>query len=108
MTSDTPTLSMDGSVRFLQTIQKLSRLPFDYENDYNGQERALEVIPLEDFYRAAEAKQSRSPQWAVEDYVVQELVKWFKNDFFKWTNAPKCTRCDVSLGIWAITVYGSL
>lgn len=82
---------------FLQTIQRLSRIPFGYENDYEAQERALEVIPLEKFYEIATVRHTENPEWAVEDYVVQELVHWFKHDFFKWVNAPKCESCNVCL-----------
>lgn len=26
-------------------------------------------------------------------HLAKELLKWFKNSFFSWTNQPKCSKC---------------
>jgi len=31
-----------------------------------------------------------------EDFIVLELLHYFKHDFFKWVNKPECTKCNQS------------
>lgn len=45
------------------------------------------------------AGQSRTGRWqdAADDVAfVLGLLKWFKRDFFSWTNKPKCDRCGIA------------
>lgn len=77
---------------FAQTVYNVSRTPLVYE-DADLLNKALECIPLEEMYGRAEQKEAADPSWGFQDYVIMELLEWFKKDFFKWVTAPKCTFC---------------
>lgn len=67
-----------------------------------AQEAALDSIDLEKIYKgvddrtqAQESKKAKGEkldvEWGYTDFIVMELLKWFKHDFFKWTNEPEDT-----------------
>jgi len=73
-----------------------------------AQERALDSIDLEKIYKGVdertEAQEDKKKElakdkdnsdlkveWGYTDFIVMELLKWFKHDFFKWTNEPETT-----------------
>lgn len=80
---------------FAQTIHSVSKTPLIYE-DADLLTKALECVPLEELYGRAEAKEAKDAagEWGFQDYVIIELLDWFKKDFFKWVTAPKCESCD--------------
>ncbi|GFW07441.1 peptide-N(4)-(N-acetyl-beta-glucosaminyl) asparagine amidase [Trichonephila clavipes] len=55
-------------------------------------------IPFEDFKMQATLKLSLMPDDSdigLDDLVILKLLDWFKNDFFKWMDVPKCNICGV-------------
>eukprot|EP01047_Picozoa_sp_COSAG01_P036229 COSAG01_NODE_2822_length_7009_cov_3.862663_6_plen_228_part_00 len=48
---------------------------------------AISVVPLGELERAAGTGRRRGAAF------VKELLRWFKTDFFKWTNNPACAAC---------------
>ena len=69
--------------------------------------KALSVIPVErlraeaklkyDSYKshvaAAAAADVEDSPLDVDDFLLVELLAWFKNEFFTWTNQPECQSC---------------
>ncbi|XP_014662846.1 PREDICTED: peptide-N(4)-(N-acetyl-beta-glucosaminyl)asparagine amidase-like isoform X2 [Priapulus caudatus] len=60
------------------------------------QEKARAVIPIERLTKQAEATVSAKLQKStmdVRDFLLLELLEWFKEDFFSWMDSPDCSRC---------------
>lgn len=58
-------------------------------------ELAIQCIPLDALHDKANSIQSSdTPLPGFEDALAEALVKWFKNDFFKWSDPIKCPVCD--------------
>lgn len=67
------------------------------------QEKALACIPVSDLTRRAQltmlnyssrntpAKEKRDPGF--RDFLLMELLHWFKESFFSWVDTLKCSRC---------------
>lgn len=59
------------------------------------QERALKDIPLSELRLKAEERRKNGDKYKTTDLsLAKELLHWFKNDYFKWMDAPKCWSCD--------------
>lgn len=59
----------------------------------------MEVLPLERLYSVAEKRaedEGERDNWGLQDYVIMELLKWFKQDYFTWVNSPPCENCAES------------
>lgn len=67
-----------------------------------AQEAALDSIDLERIYQGVDDRTNEQEQkkksgdkleveWGYTDFIVLELLKWYKHDFFKWTNEPEAT-----------------
>lgn len=66
--------------------------------DPTRQALALSVIPIDELRKRA--KSDTSP-FSMEDKVMIQLLKWFKTEFFRWTNALRCEPCNsTSFFIW--------
>ncbi|CDK29574.1 unnamed protein product [Kuraishia capsulata CBS 1993] len=74
----------------------------DSMNAYNNpewQEQAIEIIIASDVYsgverREREQKEGKGDQnLGYTDFLVLELLHWFRHKFFKWVNKPDCDRC---------------
>ncbi|XP_024086209.1 peptide-N(4)-(N-acetyl-beta-glucosaminyl)asparagine amidase isoform X2 [Cimex lectularius] len=71
------------------------------------QQKALDMIPKGDISRKASRKMRQLQNAMIKGKVqldesveyeklfLEELAKWFKNDFFKWFNEPKCETCSL-------------
>ena len=55
---------------------------------------ALEAIDLEKIYSVADAMAEEDASLGHQDHLIKSLLKWFKEDFFTWVDAPKCNQCD--------------
>ena len=54
--------------------------------------KALRCVPVMDLHKAA-ASASSSTTSPYEERLFIELLKWFKQTFFKWVNKPECSAC---------------
>ncbi|XP_025901319.1 peptide-N(4)-(N-acetyl-beta-glucosaminyl)asparagine amidase isoform X2 [Nothoprocta perdicaria] len=69
-----------------------------YENP-SLQQKALASIPLQELKRKAQKKLAQATildkgaHVNEEDFLLLELLSWFKNDFFHWVNHLPCSRC---------------
>ena len=65
--------------------------------DINLLEKARNIIPIKSITdKAMQNQTSISEQGEsvdLQDMILLELLSWFKNQFFKWVDAPKCERC---------------
>lgn len=76
-------------------------------------QKALSVIPVERLRDQARAnyetynntgenlESSSNPQqqqlaFDFDDFLLLELLAWFKNEFFTWTDQPKCVNCQTN------------
>ncbi|CAG7733212.1 unnamed protein product [Allacma fusca] len=67
--------------------------------------KALSAVPLDDLQAIAEAKFDSSVSseelpnstrsGVLRDLLLLELLNWFKTEFFTWTDAPKCPKCEI-------------
>lgn len=59
------------------------------------QEKALKDIPLSELRAKGEERKKNDKKYKTKDLsFAKELLHWFKNDYFKWVDAPKCWSCD--------------
>ncbi|SCU91924.1 LAMI_0E07932g1_1 [Lachancea mirantina] len=66
-----------------------------YEND-EWQSRVFEVIDVDLIYDNVDAL--GGDEMSYTDNLVKELLRYFKQDFFKWCNKPDCETCQSSEG----------
>lgn len=50
-------------------------------------------------YKFTNAKKTTSStqfeaELMAKDLLLAELLRWFKYEFFKWVNSPRCSRCS--------------
>ncbi|KAI8924221.1 hypothetical protein BC831DRAFT_466647 [Entophlyctis helioformis] len=79
--------------RLLKTIATHAEAVLQYES-IDLQDLAREVIPLDALHEEAHQRQKLDPTSRFHDQLVRSLMKWFKNDFFKWVNQPPCDHCQ--------------
>ncbi|KAK6463564.1 peptide-N(4)-(N-acetyl-beta-glucosaminyl)asparagine amidase [Scheffersomyces coipomensis] len=86
----------------LASITQLQDAMSKYREN-QGIEVVFEVLDLETIYANVDLKQKEAseskddddkPQLQYDDYLVQELLRYFKHDFFKWVNKPPCESCS--------------
>jgi peptide-N4-(N-acetyl-beta-glucosaminyl)asparagine amidase len=49
-------------------------------------------------------KKDNSLPFNKNDFIIIELLSWFKNDFFQWMDKPECTQCQNNKAMQSI--YG--
>ena len=88
-----------GALQLMQQLQSYSRAVCEYE-DPQWQREALQRIPVATLQERAQKAVAESAGGAVRlslrDELLKALLHWFKHEFFRWTNAPTCSRCQVS------------
>ncbi|KAK9469475.1 hypothetical protein V1512DRAFT_256357 [Lipomyces arxii] len=78
---------------FVQELDRLAKMPLVYE-DQELLDLALDTMPLDRLYAEAERESTKDETWGMQDHLIRALLKWFRNDFFTWVNAPKCSSCS--------------
>lgn len=64
---------------------------YKHESDLD---KVLDTIDLAKIYVGVETRESEHKgPLKYEDFVVLELLQYFKHDFFKWVNKPECPNC---------------
>lgn len=90
--------SLESSMNFLVTLQSNFQNAMVYENQ-ELQRKARGCIPHEQLSSNAEKKMKEAKQAdpgckvGKEDFLVLELLRWFKQDFFSWVDSLPCSRC---------------
>lgn len=72
----------------LSSINALAQVPFRYQNP-DALDAALDAIDLAKIYSRVDLRSEVIVGY--EDLVVQELLRYFKEDFFTWVNSPSCS-----------------
>ncbi|XP_036949635.1 peptide-N(4)-(N-acetyl-beta-glucosaminyl)asparagine amidase [Acanthopagrus latus] len=99
---DTPSpsqpLSLESSMSFVVTLQSNFQHVMLYENP-ELQQKARNIILHEQLFSTAQHKLTEAKKadpdckLAIEDFLVLELLRWFKQDFFSWVDCLPCGRC---------------
>ncbi|XP_062265410.1 peptide-N(4)-(N-acetyl-beta-glucosaminyl)asparagine amidase [Platichthys flesus] len=90
--------SLENSMSFFVTLQSNFQHVMMYENP-ELQQKALTHIPHQQLSSAAQHKLKEAKaadpdcKLGIEDFLVLELLRWFKQDFFSWVNSLPCSRC---------------
>ncbi|XP_035038415.2 peptide-N(4)-(N-acetyl-beta-glucosaminyl)asparagine amidase [Hippoglossus stenolepis] len=90
--------SLENSMSFFVTLQSNFQHVMMYENP-ELQQKALSHIPHQQLSSAAQHKLKEAKdadpdcKLGIEDFLVLELLRWFKQDFFSWVNSLPCSRC---------------
>uniref|UniRef100_A0A2I3HN94 Peptide-N(4)-(N-acetyl-beta-glucosaminyl)asparagine amidase n=1 Tax=Nomascus leucogenys TaxID=61853 RepID=A0A2I3HN94_NOMLE len=97
--SDPPsasTVTADSAI--LEVLQSNIQHVLVYENPAL-QEKALACIPVQELNRKSQEKLSRARRLdkgtniSDEDFLLLELLHWFKEEFFHWVNNILCSKC---------------
>uniref|UniRef100_A0A672IM87 Peptide-N(4)-(N-acetyl-beta-glucosaminyl)asparagine amidase n=1 Tax=Salarias fasciatus TaxID=181472 RepID=A0A672IM87_SALFA len=96
-TSGTPT-PQPSSMSFFVTLQSNFQHVMLYENA-ELQQKARSAMPHQEMSSAAQSKLEEARRAdpgcrvGLEDFLVVELLRWFKQDFFSWVDSLPCGRC---------------
>eukprot|EP01116_Phalansterium_solitarium_P017534 TRINITY_DN4347_c0_g1_i2.p1 TRINITY_DN4347_c0_g1~~TRINITY_DN4347_c0_g1_i2.p1 ORF type:complete len:454 (+),score=131.93 TRINITY_DN4347_c0_g1_i2:185-1546(+) len=80
-----------GRKELVASIENQSRHVLMYE-DSALQQKARGVIPIE--VLRERARTNPEPRPSERDELMVQLLRWFKQEFFRWVNAPPCDRCN--------------
>ena len=81
-----------GKAQMQARIGAHIRAVLEYENpEWQAQARAL--IPLEKLQTAAAKAIAEGSALDPRDQLMEQLLHWFKHEFFSWVNAPSCDTC---------------
>ncbi|XP_034017359.1 peptide-N(4)-(N-acetyl-beta-glucosaminyl)asparagine amidase [Thalassophryne amazonica] len=90
--------SLESSMSFFVTLQSNFQHVMLYESP-ELQQKTRSLIPHQQLSSVAEHKLKEALQADPEcklgkdDFLVLELLKWFKQDFFSWVDCLSCSRC---------------
>ncbi|XP_031134400.1 peptide-N(4)-(N-acetyl-beta-glucosaminyl)asparagine amidase [Sander lucioperca] len=90
--------SLENSMSFFVTLQSNFQHVMLYENP-ELQQKARSHIPHQQLSSAAEHKLKEAKEadpeckLGIEDFLVLELLRWFKQDFFSWVDCLPCSGC---------------
>lgn len=90
--------SLESSMSFFVTLQSNFQHVMMYENP-ELQRKARSCIPHQQMSSAAERKLKEAKEadpeckLGMEEFLVLELLSWFKQDFFSWVDCLPCSRC---------------
>lgn len=75
-----------------QIASNLVNMMRKYENA-DWQSQALDVVMESPVYRLVDVAISNDPALDYTDELVRQLLRWFKEDFFRWVNKLNCEAC---------------
>ena len=84
--------SFNNLIPFLSTFNLVQL----YEDENLRRYILSSIIPLADFQRKF-AKRKTSTDIDQRDFLLLELLRWFKEDFFTWFDRATCNRCKISM-----------
>jgi hypothetical protein len=84
-------MNMENMSQMLGRLRSNAQSVLQYE-DETLQTQALATIPVVELYERAMA--SENPRPSFSDELLKQLLKWFKHEFFSWTNQPPCQNCS--------------
>lgn len=90
--------SLEMAASILKALQSNFEHVLVYE-DPSLQQKALASIPLQQLKGKAQRKLAQATSLDKgahvneDDFLLLELLNWFKNDFFHWVNSLPCSRC---------------
>ncbi|GAA6226748.1 peptide-N(4)-(N-acetyl-beta-glucosaminyl) asparagine amidase-like [Lates japonicus] len=93
--------SLESSMSFFVTLQSNFQHVMLYENPAL-QQKAKSHIPHQQLSSAAQHKLKQAKEadpeckLGIEDFLVLELLRWFKQDFFSWVDCLPCSSCGGS------------
>ncbi|MEE6509773.1 hypothetical protein FKM82_027779, partial [Ascaphus truei] len=97
-TADAASNFLASEIKFFKTFQSNSQHVLLYEIP-ELQQKALAHIPVSEMKERAQKKLLEAkriePDTTVtgEDFLLLELLRWYKENFFKWVNSLPCSRC---------------
>ncbi|XP_028252418.1 peptide-N(4)-(N-acetyl-beta-glucosaminyl)asparagine amidase isoform X2 [Parambassis ranga] len=93
--------SLESSMSFFVTLQSNFQHVMLYESP-ELQQKARCCIPHQELSSAAQHKLKEAREadpeckLGIEDFLVLELLRWFKQDFFSWVDCLPCSSCGGS------------
>lgn len=98
-----PSVLKNTNNPFLLQLENLSDAVMQYE-DASLQKSALQIIPVEKlklnaienmrrYQELIKKKEVTEDEPPLDDFILEELAAWFKNDFFTWINNMDCRAC---------------
>ncbi|CAH1164743.1 unnamed protein product [Phaedon cochleariae] len=98
-----PPLILTFSNPFLRRIETYSHSVLQYE-DSHLQERTRKIIPVAILEENAQKRlriiqehikknKLDDPDLSIQDTMILELLRWFKEEFFEWVDSPSCESC---------------
>ncbi|KAM9308819.1 peptide-N(4)-(N-acetyl-beta-glucosaminyl)asparagine amidase [Gastrophryne carolinensis] len=97
-TAENPSNFMASEVKFFQTLQTNSDHVLVYEQP-DLQQKARDHIPVSELKTRARENLAQAGSLdsdatiSEDDFLMLELLRWFKEDFFQWVNSLPCSRC---------------
>ncbi|XP_061598071.1 peptide-N(4)-(N-acetyl-beta-glucosaminyl)asparagine amidase [Cololabis saira] len=90
--------SLESSMSFFVTLQSNFQHVMQYESP-ELQEKARSIIPHQELSSAAQHKLKKVKEadpeckLGIEEFLVLELLRWFKKNFFSWVDCSPCSQC---------------